>query len=153
MQDWLKTIDLENRRLDAAEQRLEEKRSAIQESARELGRRQALKATRKIDRVFKPRRLNADDSKVIFHPVDFVVFNGMKLGPSIRNIILLDRQTRDVGHRAIQRSIERAIERENYEWQTLRESRQAEFRDGCRCLVLQTRCGRLLPREITTVSN
>jgi len=44
----------------------------------------------------------------------------MKAPEPIKNIILLDRQTRDGNHQAIQKSIEKVVERENYEWQTLR---------------------------------
>jgi hypothetical protein len=36
------------------------------------------------------------------------------------NIVLLDRETKEGNHRAIQKSIERVVEKESYEWQTLR---------------------------------
>ena len=64
-------------------------------------------------------KLNPDDAKVIFHPIDYVVFDGMKK-ESIKNIILLDRQEKGTDHRAVQKSIERVVEQENYEWETLR---------------------------------
>jgi hypothetical protein len=35
------------------------------------------------------------------------------------NIVLLDRETKEGNHRAIQKSIERVVEKESYEWQTL----------------------------------
>jgi hypothetical protein len=44
----------------------------------------------------------------------------MKAPEPIKNIILLDRQTKDGNHRALQKSIEKVVEKENYEWQTLR---------------------------------
>jgi predicted Holliday junction resolvase-like endonuclease len=77
-------------------------------------------AAKKIDPIFTPRKLNPDDAKVIFHPIDYVVFNGMKNAKSIKNIVLLDREAREAGHRAVQRSIERVVGRSNYEWQTIR---------------------------------
>jgi predicted Holliday junction resolvase-like endonuclease len=77
-------------------------------------------AAKKIDTVFTPCKLNPDDAKVIFHPIDYIVFNGMNTATSIKNIVLLDRQARELEHRKIQKSIERVIDRENYEWQTLR---------------------------------
>jgi len=79
-----------------------------------------IKAIRKIDPVFTPRKLNPDDAKVIFHPIDYIVFNGMKAPEPIKNIILLDRQAIGTDHRALQKSIEKVVEHENYEWQTLR---------------------------------
>src|SRR5688572_31037385 len=41
-------------------------------------------------------RLNCDDCKVIFHPVDFVIFDGMKSLDDcrIRQIVLLDKDNK-----------------------------------------------------------
>jgi len=118
--DWMDRIDKEKERLKELEEKLEEKKGELQEKAREKGRKQAQKAIRKIDPVFAPRELNADDAKVIFHPIDYIVFKGMKDSDSIKGILLLDRQAKDGNHRAVQKSIEKVVERENYEWQTLR---------------------------------
>lgn len=117
--DWIDKINAEIDRLDRIEEKLEEEKEKLQEKAREKGRERAQKVVRKIDPVFTPRKLNPDDAKVIFHPIDYIVFNGMKEN-SLRNITLLDRETSDPQHRSIQRSIEKVIEKGNYEWQTLR---------------------------------
>lgn len=118
--DWMDEINLKEERITELEEKLEEKKEELQEKSREKGRKLAQKAVKKIDPVFTPRKLNPDDAKVIFHPIDYIVFNGMKIPGSIKNIVLLDREVKDSNHRAIQRSIERIVERENYEWQTLR---------------------------------
>ena len=118
--DWLERIILEERRLQGIEDKLNEKETQLREKARERGRKLAVKAVRKIDSVFSPRKLNPDDAKVIFHPIDYVVFNGMKGKVAIKNIVLLDRKAGNANRRALQKSIERAVEREKYEWQTLR---------------------------------
>jgi predicted Holliday junction resolvase-like endonuclease len=112
-------ITLEENRLDGLEEKLDEKKKNLQERAREAGRKLAQRAVKKIDPVFTPHKLNPDDAKVIFHPIDYVVFDGMKK-ESIKNIILLDRQEKGADRRALQRSIERVVEREDYEWQTMR---------------------------------
>ena len=117
--DWMDKITLEENRLDRLEEKLEEKKTDLQEKAREAGRKLAQRAVKKIDPVFTPHKLNPDDAKVIFHPIDYVVFDGMKK-ESIKNIILLDRQEKGTDHLALQKSIEKVVERENYEWQTLR---------------------------------
>lgn len=118
--DWMDKISLENERLDKVEEKLEEKKADLQRKAQEKGRQQSNLVVKKIDPVFTPRKLDPDDAKVIFHPIDYIVFNGMKAPEPIKNIILLDRQTKDGNHRAIQKGIEKVIEHENYEWQTLR---------------------------------
>ena len=110
----------EEERLSKIEEKLAEKEDMLREKAREKGRVLAQKKVRRVDPIFHPRRLNPDDSKVIFRPIDYIVFNGMKDGGSIKNIVLLDRETKEGNHRAIQKSIERVVEKESYEWQTLR---------------------------------
>jgi predicted Holliday junction resolvase-like endonuclease len=120
MKDWMDRLNQETKRLDQVEERLEEKREDIKEKARESGRREAARQVRKVDWLFAPRRLDPDDAKVLFHPVDYIVFNGMKKQEIIRGLILLDRKTRVPEHRKIQKSIEKVIEKGRYEWLTLR---------------------------------
>jgi len=45
--------------------------------------------------------------------------NGMEK-ESIKNIFPLDRQENGTDHRSLQRSVEKVVEHENHEWQTLR---------------------------------
>jgi len=118
--DWMDDLDLKSDKLGRLSEKLDGKEEELRERAREKGRKEAQHVIRRVDPVFTPRKLNADDAKVIFHPIDYVVFNGMKKGSSIRNIVLLDRQEKGKSHRSLQRSIERVVESENYEWQTMR---------------------------------
>ncbi len=126
--DWMDEINKEKDKLTELEGKLEEKKGELQEKAREKGRKLAKKAIKKIDPVFAPRKLNADDAKVIFHPIDYIVFKGMKDRGSIERILLLDREAKDSNHRAIQKSIEKVVERENYEWQTMRVQEDGEIK-------------------------
>ena len=73
---------------------------------------------RKIDKIFHPLKLNPDDSKVIFHPVDYIVYNGMKTG-QMKNLILMDK-AKGATDKRLQQSIQKVIEKKNYEWITLR---------------------------------
>lgn len=118
--DWMEKLHLQGQKLGEAERRLDAKEEELREKAREKGRQLARLAVRKIDPIFTPRKLNPDDAKVIFHPIDYIVFNGMKNGEAIENILFLDRHAKHTNQRSVQRSIERAIERGNYEWMTLR---------------------------------
>jgi predicted Holliday junction resolvase-like endonuclease len=129
VRDWMDMLDAEERRLDHLEERLQEKIKMIRERSREVGRRQALRSVRKLDKLFTPRKLNPDDAKVIFHPVDYVVFNGLTSGGSVRDILLLDRGASDTDHRKIQRSIEKTVEKGRYEWRTLRVGETGEIKE------------------------
>lgn len=115
--DWRDELDQESDRLDREEERLNEREEKWREAARKKGREQARKLVQRIDPVFTPRRLNPDDAKVLFHPVDYIVFNGMKAN-SLRNVVLLDRAATDRDKRKLQRSVEATISRGHYGWTT-----------------------------------
>ena len=79
-------------------------------------------STKKIDTIFTPNNYNADDAKVMFHPVDFLIFNGMKEKNSIDNLVLFDREVKEAAQKALQKSVEKTVEKENYEWITMQVS-------------------------------
>jgi len=120
--DWLDKLEKAERRLDLEEDKLEEALDELKRSAREKGRKTANTLVRRVDKVFHPQKLNPDDAKVIFHPVDYVVFNGMKDAgiEGLKNILILDGEKKSTEGKAIQKSIAKAIDKGNYEWITLR---------------------------------
>ena len=121
--DWLENIVDENDRLGRREESLANRERALRNVARLRGRRSAQKMAKKIDTVFTPLHINPDDTKVIFHPVDYVVFNGMNSlngEGKIKKLILLDRHEKHAEHKKLQRSIEKAVEKGSYDWLTLR---------------------------------
>jgi len=118
--DWKDKIERESEKIDSLEEKIIEMKKELQEKAREKGRRIANRVVKKIDPIFFPRKLNPDDAKVIFHPIDYIVFNGMKSREPMKNIVLLDRKTRISSHKKLQRSIENTINHERYEWLTMR---------------------------------
>ncbi len=121
--DWKEKIDKEIGRLESMEEKLQEKIEAARILAREAGRKSADRLIKKIDPVFSPLKLNPNDAKVIFHPIDFLVFSGMnsnKGDNKINQIILLDKNNKSGQYLSIQKSIEKAVQAKNYEWLTLR---------------------------------
>ena len=58
------------------------------------------------------------DAKVVFHPIDFFVFNGMK-SKDLRNLVILDSCKKSSALKLIQDSIFNTIEKGNYEWMTM----------------------------------
>lgn len=117
--DWFQQIEIAQTKIDIATQSLDEREESIRKKARVAGRIEANKIVKKIDKIFTPLKLNPDDAKVIFNPVDFVVFNGMKNG-TMKNVILLDNSKTSVSDKKLQESIRKTIEKDNYEWITLR---------------------------------
>jgi predicted Holliday junction resolvase-like endonuclease len=116
--DWLQQIEKAQLKISNLEDKLNDKEEEIREKARVAGRSEASKMIKKIDKIFNPLKLNPDDSKVIFHPIDFIVFNGMKSG-NMKSLVLLDKANNKTDKR-LQRSIKNVVEKGNYEWITLR---------------------------------
>jgi predicted Holliday junction resolvase-like endonuclease len=127
--DWMDRISDEEGRLSKLDEELDGQEESLREIAREKGRKTAQKLIRVVDTVFTPKRLNPDDAKVLFHPVDYVLFKGMKCGGGIKEIAFLDRETKSRERRTIQRSIEKTIERGHYEWLTIRVSEDGSIKE------------------------
>lgn len=116
--DWKEKLEKQSAALDRFEEKLDEKMDALREKARIAGRKQADKLIKKVDPVFAPLKLNPDDAKVVFHPVDFVVFNGMKT-KELKSLIVLDSKHKPKDLLPLQESIFNAIDKGNYEWLTI----------------------------------
>ena len=125
--DWMDKLHLSDRRIDKTEDKIDREESEVREKAREIGRLQAMKAAQKVDTVFHPNKFNADDAKVMFHPVDFLIFNGMKNKNEIKNLVLFDREIKNKEQKALQKSIEKTITKENYEFVTMQVSEEGEI--------------------------
>jgi predicted Holliday junction resolvase-like endonuclease len=117
--DWMDDLERQQELLSRKEEKLDDLEEELREAARVKGRKRALQVIKRVDPVFTPRKLNPDDAKVLFHPIDYLVFNGMKSG-AVRNLIFLDRKGATKQRIGLQNSVEKVIERGNYEWRTLR---------------------------------
>lgn len=118
--DWFDRLSWAEDRIDRAEERLNDREYALREKARALGRKQAQRLIRRVDPVFAPRRLDAQDAKPLFHPISFAVFRGLAAKNKVSGITLLDNKSNVGDRRMIQRSVERCISRNRYEWITFR---------------------------------
>jgi predicted Holliday junction resolvase-like endonuclease len=114
--DWFQKIELAQQRINNAAIKFNDIESLEEDKK---GRLKASLAVKKFDKVFKPTGLNPDDSMGVFHPIDYVAFNGMKAG-EIKNVILLDSNKKTTEEKRLQKSIDKVIEKENYEWMTFR---------------------------------
>ena len=119
--DWYDKLLAEGEKLDEREMKLEETLRIIREKATERARRVLLpKLLRKVDPLFTSLGYFPQDAKAIFDPIDFVVFDGMNRDENVRRIVFMDHQTENRDQRIIQKSIEKTIEKERYEWETIR---------------------------------
>lgn len=118
---WLDDFETKERRLSTKEELFEEKEAELREKAREKGRKEAEKSFyQAICPSFKALKLDPFDVKPILHPIDFVVFKGMKKEESISDIILLSKTYRCPSLSLIRRDIKSAVSKKRYDWQLAR---------------------------------
>lgn len=91
----------------------------LRNQAAERGRRKVKRLVRRLDPDIKKLRYHPQDIKVILHPVDLIVFDGLNDGERVKNVILIARsQPRNT--KTIRNSIEKALDEGRYVWETVR---------------------------------
>lgn len=116
---WLDALEEKETRLAEREDALELRLDDLRDAARGQGRHEARKLVAKLDRIFSPLRLHADDAKTICHPIDYVVFDGLNSASTVKRMVLLDREPRSKARETLQASIRLALQRGNVEWNEL----------------------------------
>jgi len=112
-------VDEARDHLDHAIERFDDQEAEIREAAKRRGQAQARKHLKRIAPFFVGRRIDPQDVKVIFSPVNYVVFRGLARD-SPTAIELIDGEPITREHEKVQNSIERTIKAGNMEWHTLR---------------------------------
>lgn len=118
---FLDRLEREEAKLDQAVELLEAEEVTLRAAARKQGLHHANRKLRSIDRVFSRARLNPHDVKVIFHPVEYVVFDGMNRD-KLRRVLLLANEPATGAEEKVSKSIARAVDAGNYDFRTLRVS-------------------------------
>lgn len=122
-------LDGEAQRLEAAELRLQEREELLREEAHRRGQRQAKNRLKKIDPVFSGAGLDPQDVKLIFDPVEYVVFDGMSRG-HVRQVLLMAGRARSREQEQVHGSIAAAIRKGNLEFRTLRVADNGRLEGG-----------------------
>jgi len=119
MRQHEKRLDAKQEALDRQLERFEAKEDALREAAAERGRRRMKQLIRRIDPSMSKLRYDPQDVKVIAHPVDLIVFDGLNSGEDrIKNIVFIARgRARSYG--AVRRSVARALEKGQFLWETV----------------------------------
>jgi predicted Holliday junction resolvase-like endonuclease len=81
-----------------------------------------LEADRRLEAItafFKSHDMAIGDIKLLFHPVDYVLFRGLSAGDCTA-IEFIDRETVSTLHERLQRSIDTAIKAGHVSWLTVR---------------------------------
>ncbi len=121
---WLDALEEKEMRLDEREDALESRLDNLRDAARGQGRHKARKLVAKVDRIFSPLRLHADDAKTLCHPIDYIVFDGLNSGSTVKRMVLLDREPDSTARETLQGSVRRALKRGNIVWNELHVSEE-----------------------------
>jgi predicted Holliday junction resolvase-like endonuclease len=113
------------RRLENAEQALNDAEQELRQKAALSGLRTAKKLLKNIDPVFSDAGYDPQDVKVIFNPVTYVVFEGMSKN-KLKTISLLAKEPEDKLTERVQSSIGKAIKSGNVEFKTLHVDREGK---------------------------
>jgi hypothetical protein len=85
---------------------------------------------------------------VIFHPIDFIVFNGLTKTPEkIKNILLLDKAAKTSLDKTLQKSIEKAVSKGRYEWLTLRVEHKGEITEEKQPVIVPAQLNGIFPKD------
>jgi predicted Holliday junction resolvase-like endonuclease len=118
-------------RLQKEVARFEEKEESIREAARRKGQRTAHRRLRALAPFFVEGKTKPKDVKVLFHPVEYIVFPGL----SERNcdaLLFVDHPPDSHERECLQKSLDHAIKKGNIEWQTFRvDSEGRVVKEGC----------------------
>ena len=112
-------LDAERERVAETERRFRERESRIRAKAVEDGRAAARRRLRTVAPFFTRRKIELRDVKVLFHPVDYVIFRG-SCGSQCLSVDFVDHPATTRERERIQRSLQRVIEAGSMDWQTYR---------------------------------
>ncbi|MBZ5522455.1 MAG: hypothetical protein LAP21_09470 [Acidobacteriia bacterium] len=118
----------EDFRLTAAQEKFAKQLEAQRRQLAELGRRMAKKRMKKIDPVFSVNKIDPQDVKVIFEPVEYIIFHGLNSESGVKLIELVSRQPDTTALETTLKSIDRTIESGNVEFETLRMQVDGSFK-------------------------
>jgi len=121
--DWLSNLKgRENRlqkKIESAEEYLESQRERIVQRNRRAAQRHANQVVETIVPRFQKLRLNTQDVKAIFHPIHFLVFDGLA-DRNVSKIRLLDTPPHSKSQERRHIQIRKALKAGNLNWKTIR---------------------------------
>jgi len=121
----LDKIEAQQARIDTALEKLRQAELMLRDAARKAGLARAKRQLRRIDAVFTGAKLDPHDVKVLFDPVEYIVFDGMSRG-KLRRVLLLSTDAADANRLAAHASVASAVNRGEVCFRTLRVSRDGD---------------------------
>jgi len=120
---WLDEYELKISSLDKKERKFDEKESEMRDKATEKGRRQVpIIVKQSFDKDLAKLPFDPYDIKALWHPIDFVVFDGLNEKNQVSDIVFLAKRTKNIELTEIRKTIKKTIDKEQYDWKIARVS-------------------------------
>jgi hypothetical protein len=132
---WDRLEDLRGQ-VERAQIRLDDERDAIRSREVRRGRLEMRRRLRRIARFYEKRRLELEDLKLLFDPVDYVAFRGLSKRTCLA-IEFIDSEATSRHQEKMQTSLTRALKAGNFSWVTMR----VEDNGGVTCARSPCRLG------------
>ena len=110
-------------RLDRAQERYDAVIEDLRAKATAQGQRSARKYLLRIDQVFSARQIDPQDVKVLFDPVDYVIFHGLS-GNGVKEIRFISHEPESAQQERIVKAIAKVIKAGDVGFRTLRVTKE-----------------------------
>jgi len=123
---WLDKYEKKVLVLQKKEEKFQEKEKEMREKAKQKGRAQVPDLVRQcFDKNLAKLPYDPYDIKPIWHPIDFVIFNGLnkineKKSDVIEDIVFLSKKVKDKELNELRKTIKDTVEDEKYDWKVAR---------------------------------
>jgi predicted Holliday junction resolvase-like endonuclease len=118
---WLDTYESKLRRLEEQQEGFKKEEKKLHKAAIERGHDKVpAMISQCIDEDMARLNYNPYDIKPLFHPVDFVVFNGLSFKGEVEDVTFLSKKTSNDVLNKIRSSLNRSLDKNRYEWQVAR---------------------------------
>jgi predicted Holliday junction resolvase-like endonuclease len=118
---WMDTYERKIMTLETKTEKFEEKEQEIRDKAAERGRKKVEeRICGMMCNEIAKLKYNPYDIKAIWHPVDFVVFDGMNNEDSISDITFLSRKIDDPNLNKVREMVKECVVKKKYEWMVAR---------------------------------
>lgn len=117
---WLDSFEAKMQALDEKTQKFEEKEQMLRDEAAARGSRKLQSVICKaMEPCLSRLKLNPYDIKLVTHPIDFVVFDGLK-DEKLDDVMFLSKKTINAQLNAVRREVRKAVENGAYDWKVAR---------------------------------
>lgn len=117
----------EDERLSASEERFETRLDEQRAALVAIGQKKAKKKLKKIDPTFSGRNIDPQDVKVIFDPVEYVIFHGLSSEAGVNSVEFVSRPPESKTQEGTVKSIDKSIRSGNVEFETLHMNNDGGF--------------------------